>query len=105
LPYAGEGYSYDSAGNLTADPRHSYKYDADGRRARKTEGVTTTVFVYSARGQLVAEYSSTVELIGTGTPANRKIEPPGWVALLRGEFNSGILPRDFPGPEPALRSV
>lgn len=74
---AGQGYSYDEAGNLKAEPNKSYKYDAenrlgvyndgavsytydgDGRRVKKTVAGSpsvTTVFVYNAGGQLGAEY-------------------------------------------------
>lgn len=36
----------------------NYLYDGDGRRVRKAVGNTTTVFVYNALGQLVAEYGN-----------------------------------------------
>ena len=71
-------YSYDAAGNLTQWPtalgtsvydaenkmisfnggEATYSYDGEGRRVRKATGGTTTVFVYNAVGQMVAEYSS-----------------------------------------------
>jgi RHS repeat-associated protein len=35
-----------------------YFYDGDGRRAKKTDNAGTTVFVYNAGGQLIAEYHS-----------------------------------------------
>jgi RHS repeat-associated protein len=71
------GYSYDNAGNLTAEPgskaysydgenkmvtavvsgvTSKYWYDADGRRVKKVVGSTATRFVYNASGQLIAEY-------------------------------------------------
>jgi YD repeat-containing protein len=79
--HAGQGYSYDTAGNLTSDVRgfalsydgenrltqandgqagglSTYSYDGDGRRVKKVTGAVTTVFVYNASGQLIAEYSS-----------------------------------------------
>jgi RHS repeat-associated protein len=66
-------YLYDQAGNLTRDRAgvlytydaenrqksaggSTYDYDGDGRRVRKTVGGIPTVFVYSAAGQLAAEY-------------------------------------------------
>ena len=82
------GYGYDSAGNLTAAPGwnytfdaenkmttasdgqpqniSSYSYDGDGRRVKKAVGTTTTVFVYDASGQLMAEYSNE-QAQGSGT--------------------------------------
>lgn len=76
------GYSYDNAGNLISEPGHSYKYDAqnrmsshsdihsytydgDGRRVRKSSSGSTTVFVYDAVGKLVAEYASQTSTGGT----------------------------------------
>jgi RHS repeat-associated protein len=80
-PQAGEQYFYDSAGNLTknqtghtfaydAENRQTiydggnpvtggttYAYDGDGRRVKKLSGSGTTIFVYNALGQLVAEYT------------------------------------------------
>jgi RHS repeat-associated protein len=69
--------SYDLAGNQTqeggsraftydAEDRQltfngtagQYIYDGDGRRVKKVDGSGTTVFVYDAMGQLVAEYTS-----------------------------------------------
>ncbi|MEQ1606557.1 MAG: hypothetical protein ABL999_16985 [Pyrinomonadaceae bacterium] len=67
------GYTYDAAGNLTADPSHSYTYDAEnkilnldsvtayayddeGKRVRKYVGENTR-FVYGIGGELLAEYN------------------------------------------------
>jgi RHS repeat-associated protein len=73
------GFGYDAAGNLTSDPRTppngivydaenrqtrfngsvgQYFYDGDGRRVKKIDNTGTTVFVYNAGGQLIAEYTS-----------------------------------------------
>jgi RHS repeat-associated protein len=87
------GFGYDAAGNLTSDPTTglnamvydgenrmtsyskagattTYSYDGDGRRVRKVAGTgpsaVTTVFVYNAGGQLIAEYS-TASPQGSGT--------------------------------------
>ena len=82
----GQGYSYDSAGNLKTDAEGkqftydadnkqtevknqysqsigTYFYDADGKRVKKLVPSTgeTTIFVYDAAGKLVAEYSTIVE--------------------------------------------
>jgi hypothetical protein len=85
-----QGYDYDSSGNLTKDATNkrfvydaenkqtsfgtggsstnggSYFYDGDGRRVKKVVGTETTIFVYNASGQMVAEYSTTAPpTIGT----------------------------------------
>ncbi|MFL6207437.1 MAG: RHS repeat domain-containing protein [Pyrinomonadaceae bacterium] len=44
-----------------------YSYDGDGRRVKKVTAGSTTVFVYSAGGQLVAEYSSNAPPLPGGT--------------------------------------
>jgi RHS repeat-associated protein len=68
---------YDFAGNQTVDAQNrtftydaenrqitfngtagQYFYDGDGRRVKKIDGTGTTVFVYNAGGQLIAEYHS-----------------------------------------------
>jgi RHS repeat-associated protein len=80
---ANQGYEYDSSGNLTKDATDkrfiydaenkqtsfgtngsstnggSYFYDGDGRRVKKIVGTETTIFVYNASGQMVAEYATT----------------------------------------------
>ncbi len=79
------GYSYDSSGNMTADPQSrtfvydaenkqveviddsvtvgEYFYDGDGKRVKKVVPGTgeTTIFVYDAAGKQIAEYSTIVE--------------------------------------------
>jgi hypothetical protein len=79
----GQGYDYDSSGNITKEAMDkrfvydaenkqtsfgtngsstnggSYFYDGDGRRVKKVVGTETTIFVYNASGQMVAEYSTT----------------------------------------------
>ncbi|HEY7531590.1 MAG TPA: RHS repeat-associated core domain-containing protein, partial [Nitrospiraceae bacterium] len=87
------GYVYDSAGNITSDgagnvfqydgenrqtshvrtgvSTSNYFYDGDGRRVIKavTQGgvTTTTVFVYNAMGQMIAEYSDPMPAREGGT--------------------------------------
>jgi RHS repeat-associated protein len=79
----GQGYEYDSSGNVTKDATDkrfiydaenkqtsfgtggsstnggTYFYDGDGKRVKKIVGTETTIFVYNASGQMVAEYSTT----------------------------------------------
>jgi RHS repeat-associated protein len=87
---ANQGYDYDSSGNVTKDATDkrfaydaenkqtsfgtngsstnggSYFYDGDGKRVKKVVGTETTIFVYNASGQMVAEYSTTAPpTIGT----------------------------------------
>ncbi len=75
------GTSYDAGGELGSDgwnglrfdlegrlrksipgsgAETSYEYDGEGRRVVKQTGLSRTVFVYDAAGQLAAEYGSTV---------------------------------------------
>ncbi|MGH9971216.1 MAG: RHS repeat-associated core domain-containing protein, partial [Pyrinomonadaceae bacterium] len=68
---------YDLAGNLDVDAQSrtfsydgenrqitfngtagQYFYDGDGRRVKKIDGSGTTIFVYNAGGQMIAEYHS-----------------------------------------------
>ena len=86
----GQSYSYDDAGNTTADAEGrtftydaenkqievvesgvtvgEYSYDGDGKRVKKHVPTTgeTTVFVYDAAWKLIGEYSTVVQ---TGTAA------------------------------------
>ena len=80
------GYTYDALGNTTKDAQSrkftydaenkqtkvetvdaynnptstvgEYFYDGDGKRVKKVAGNETTIFVYNAGGQLVAEYAT-----------------------------------------------
>jgi YD repeat-containing protein len=80
---SGQGYSYDSSGNTTADAEGrtfvydaenkqveviessvtigEYFYDGDGKRVKKIAGSEETIFVYDAGGKLIGEYSSIVQ--------------------------------------------
>jgi RHS repeat-associated protein len=79
---SGQNYGYDSAGNLTSETATNsngivydaenrqtqytktgqatnyYYYDGDGHRVKKIDITGTTVFVYDAGGQLIAEYTA-----------------------------------------------
>jgi len=46
------GYSYDAAGNVTSDGRHTYQWDAEGRLASVDNGATET-YTYNFQGQQV----------------------------------------------------
>lgn len=86
----GQGYLYDTEGNVTAMPdgtgyafnadnktthvlnpsgqvAASYSYDGNGLRVKKTVGNQETFFVYDAFGKLVAEYVTNQSVTPTGT--------------------------------------
>lgn len=98
---SGQGYSYDSSGNTTADAEGrtfvydaenkqieviessttigQYFYDGDGKRIKKiVPGGETTVFVYDAAGQQIAEYSTVLQ---SSNDAKLRIRPPIILAL------------------------
>ncbi len=78
-----QGYAYDGAGNVTEDAAGkkfvydgenkqksfgtggdddnggTYAYDGDGRRVKKMVAGETSIFIYDALGQMVAEYATT----------------------------------------------
>jgi RHS repeat-associated protein len=91
-PRSGELYQYDATGNMTVDRAGNgysfdgenmqasytnaalgqvtsgqYSYDGDGRRVKKVTSAETTVFVYNAFGQMVAEYSTATPQAATPT--------------------------------------
>jgi RHS repeat-associated protein len=74
--------SYDSVGNVTADPMGgayqydaenrmvsangtTYQYDGEGRRVSKSGGGATTTYLYDAAGQLLTEYGAVTAASGT----------------------------------------
>ena len=66
---AGERFDYDAenhqkeffaASNASSTPDASYFYDGDGRRVKKVSASETTIFVYDASSQLIAEYSNQI---------------------------------------------
>jgi len=82
----GQGYSYDSAGNVTQDAEArqflydaenhqkevkdagnnsigQYFYDGEGKRVKKISNAETVIFVYDGGGQLVAEYSTALSQV------------------------------------------
>lgn len=79
-----DGYSYDSEGNMTANPENqaitynaenkqvqvqdtvtsavsNYYYDGNGKRVKKVTPTEETIFVYDAFGKLAAEYSTATD--------------------------------------------
>lgn len=57
---AGRGFTYDAENHQVTFNMNAgtYSYDGDGRRVKKIDASGTTVFVYSASAQLIAEYHS-----------------------------------------------
>src|SRR5256714_1992164 len=68
---SGSTYSYDAENHQTllnngdVQAGASYFYDGDGRRVKKVVGSNTTVFVYNAGGQVIAEYGVPTQSSGT----------------------------------------
>jgi RHS repeat-associated protein len=62
-------YTYDAENRLATynGSAATYRYDGDGRRVKKVVGSATTVFVYDAHGQMVAEYSNQAPPTSGGT--------------------------------------
>jgi len=118
------GYTYDAAGNLTSTPggetslsydydsenkqvafrrgqstEATYTYDGDGRRVRKVTGVgtgsVTTVFVYDAAGQLVAEYSDGVQPASTGGTSYLTQDHLGSTRVVTGQDKAVKSRHDF----------
>ncbi len=54
---AGRTFTYDLENRQKTFNGTTYVYDGEGRRAEKVAGGRTTIFVYNALGQLVADYS------------------------------------------------
>lgn len=75
--YDGHSFTFDAEnrqtkydGGASVAGGASYSYDGDGRRVKKVTGgitVKTTVFVYNAMGQLVAEYDTSAQQGAGGT--------------------------------------
>ncbi len=75
--FTGHSYGYDAENRqvsydngATVAGGASYSYDGDGRRVKKVTGGTTiktTVFVYNATGQMVAEYDNSAQQGAGGT--------------------------------------
>lgn len=86
---ASQGYNYDPVGNLERDLANyllnydaenrlvrasnsigaiygAYSYDGEGQRVKKVAGGVTTIFVYNAQGQLIAEYKDVAPAAGIG---------------------------------------
>lgn len=49
---------FNSTNGTTNNPNARYEYDGEGKRVKKFVDGETTIFVYNAGGQLVAEYST-----------------------------------------------
>lgn len=63
--YDGENHQLTITPPGPGQPTHTYAYDGEGRRVKKTVSGSTTVFVYDAMGQLAAEYGGTSTETGT----------------------------------------
>jgi YD repeat-containing protein len=81
------GYSYDANGALTADPAHTYAYDAFGRLASTTLGATTTSYTLDGAGRRLAETTG-------ATTTSFDLDLRGELATILGDGTRRYLPGD-----------
>jgi RHS repeat-associated protein len=90
--FNGHIFSYDGENKQTSydNGQATYSYDGDGRRIRKVAGNVTTIFVYEAGGQLVAEYmTSTPEGSGrTSYFTSDTLSTPRVITDINGQVKS-----------------
>jgi RHS repeat-associated protein len=115
----GQGFEYDKAGNITKDssnaqvrefifngdnkqvhikdangvPIGTYFYNGEGKRVKKTTTSETTIFVYNAGGEIVAEYS-TVQA-NNPTVSYTATDPLGSPRVITDKSGNVISRRDF----------
>jgi len=113
------GYSYDAAGNLRSEPTTPasgiaydgegrqtsyakaggatgiYSYDGDGRRVKKQVGTITTVFVYNAAGQMIAEYDSNSQAAPLGVTKYITVDHLGSTRVVTGQNQSVVARYDY----------
>jgi RHS repeat-associated protein len=70
--FTGAPYTYDAAGNMTADGNHTYTYDAENRLTTVDGGATAT-YVYDAEGQRVLKTTGGVTTAYLYDPAGNVI--------------------------------
>lgn len=113
-----QGYGYDFAGNLTSAPNKTFSYDAenriasynggnpqngggkffydgDGRRVKKVASSGTTVFVYNAMGQLIAEHTDTPPLPDSGGTRYLTADSLGTPRIITGADGSVKARHDY----------
>ncbi|MGH9396820.1 MAG: RHS repeat-associated core domain-containing protein, partial [Terriglobia bacterium] len=73
------GYTYDAAGDLTADGTHTYQWDAEGRFASE-DGGATEVRTYNALGERA-------RIVSQGTPLDLFSDPAGKPLGLSGSYS------------------
>jgi RHS repeat-associated protein len=65
--YDGENHQVSYQGGNLLNGGATYSYDGDGRRVKKVTASGTTIFVYDAQGQMVAEYTTATQQGSGGT--------------------------------------
>ena len=70
--FTGTPYTYDAAGNMTADGNHTYTYDAENRLTTVDGGATAT-YVYDAEGQRVLKTTGGVTTAYLYDPAGNVV--------------------------------
>jgi RHS repeat-associated protein len=114
---ANQGYGYDVAGNLITAPNQTFTYDAenrqasynggntlngggtfaydgDGKRVKKIASSGTTIFVYDASGQMVAEYTDNT-LPGSGGTSYLTADTLGTPRIITGADGSVKARHDY----------
>ncbi len=63
--FTSSNWTYDAENRLSAAGNATFSYDGNGRRVKKTASGVVTTYVYSAMGDLVAEYGAANSNAGT----------------------------------------
>ena len=113
----GQGYTYDSSGNLLTDAEGrtftydaenkqktaansggtigTYSFDGDGKRVKKVSPTETTLFVYDASSKMVAEYLLTELTPSTPVTSYLTMDTLGSPRVITDSSGSIISRRDF----------
>jgi RHS repeat-associated protein len=79
--------------NASDDPIGTYYYNGEGKRVKKTTATETTIFVYDAIGQMVAEYST--QLSATPTTSYLTSDQLGTPRIITDKNGNVISRRDM----------
>lgn len=81
--HASSNLSYDVAGDVLNDTVHNYTYDAEGRIAQVSGGIS---YIYDAEGRRVGKSNGTVYVVGLAGQVMDEIDNGTWV---RSEISAG----------------
>jgi len=82
------GYSYDAAGNLTADPHYTYAYDAENHMISAT-GMSSYTYTYDGEGRRVKKSSGSLRMV-YGIGGELLIECDSSTGSLKKEYVYGV---------------